>query len=526
MNENTINTRYQPVYHAHVGSGWANDPNGLVYYDGRLHLFYQHNPYASEWGPMHWGHVSSEDLVHWERHPIALVPEEVYENTGGCFSGTAIVTEEGKRLNLVYTGVGNGGQADGESFQQQCLATSEDGLHFEKYEKNPVIPTELLPDAVTNRADFRDPKVFREGDRYYCIAGVEKNLVLFTSADLKKWERIGLLFSTDQFVENGGPEGVLECPDYQKIDGRDILIMSPIGLTEDRKGLLQSLRFQSDRGEGEPAKPVQAAVWMTGKLDLAAGHFTLPEETPDVLSAMQELDAGFDFYAPETTKLPDGRTILIGWKEMWGRTYPTQEDGWCGSFTLPRELEIRQPAAADPSPAGRTDWLYQKPAREIYTWLSDAAEVRDVVLPDGQTQTLSGFRGDTLALDLLLDPGTAKEITIGVFASEDGARRTEIRYTPGTGTVTFDRTYSGRTILSNRGGECPSVVRETTVPGGMLHLEIFLDISCVEVFLADGLRVMTGNVYPEAGDTGIFFRAEGGEVRLAQAILRTHAIGD
>ena len=113
-----------------------------------------------------------------------------------------------------------------------------------------------------------------------------------------------------------------------------------------------------------------------------------------------------------------------------------------------------------------------------------------------------------------------------MFASEDGARRTEIRYTPGTGTVTFDRTYSGRTILSNRGGECPSVVRETTVPGGQLHLEIFLDISCVEVFLADGLRVMTGNVYPEAGDTGIFFRAEGGEARLVQAVLRTHAIGD
>lgn len=123
-------------YHFMAQTGWINDPNGLIYYKGRYHLFFQYNPYYGFWDYMHWGHAVSEDLVHWEYLPLALAPSESYDDhmRGGCFSGSAI--EHDGKLFLMYTGTKN----DGNGFEQsQCIAYSEDGIHFEKYEGNPVI---------------------------------------------------------------------------------------------------------------------------------------------------------------------------------------------------------------------------------------------------------------------------------------------------------------------------------------------------------------------------------------------------
>ena len=119
-------------YHFEPRTGWMNDPNGLIFYNGKYHAFFQHNPYKPVWGPMHWGHAVSDDLIHWEELEIALRPDMEYENTGGCFSGSAV--EKDGVLYLFYTSVSE------KLGQTQSVAISRDGVHFEKYEGNPVIP--------------------------------------------------------------------------------------------------------------------------------------------------------------------------------------------------------------------------------------------------------------------------------------------------------------------------------------------------------------------------------------------------
>ena len=155
--------RYRPRYHACVPVGWANDPNGLIFFGGEAHLFCQYNPYHPYWESMHWGHFVSTDLIRWEFLPVALAPDQKYDCGGGCFSGTAF-EHEGK-LILMYTGVA-------KDVQQQCIALSDDGITFEKAASNPVIPASLLPQGCSGR-DFRDPKVFEREGIFYCITGVK-----------------------------------------------------------------------------------------------------------------------------------------------------------------------------------------------------------------------------------------------------------------------------------------------------------------------------------------------------------------
>lgn len=128
--QNRIDQREKPVFHVTAPVGWMNDPNGFSIYQGRVHLFYQYHPYSSDWGPMHWGHFVSDDFVKWEGLPVALAPDSDYD-AAGCFSGSAIETDEGHVL--VYTGVMESEQEDGtkEVIQHQCLAIG-DGVSYEK----------------------------------------------------------------------------------------------------------------------------------------------------------------------------------------------------------------------------------------------------------------------------------------------------------------------------------------------------------------------------------------------------------
>lgn len=130
--QSEINPRWYPRYHLAARAGWMNDPNGLVWFDGWYHVFYQHHPYSTKWGPMHWGHARSKDLIHWEHLPVALAPEGPADKDG-CFSGSAVV--DGDTLALIYTGHKFHGSADTDDnlYQVQCLATSRDGIHFERH---------------------------------------------------------------------------------------------------------------------------------------------------------------------------------------------------------------------------------------------------------------------------------------------------------------------------------------------------------------------------------------------------------
>ena len=189
--EKMIAKEERPVFHLSARTGWMNDPNGFSFYDGKYHMFYQYHPYDSHWGPMHWGHAVSEDLLHWEYLPAALAPDEIYDRNG-CFSGSAVALPDGRQL-LMYTGVqqqrlANGGIRD---IQTQCLAVGN-GMDYEKYENNPVLDENDLPEGCS-ASDFRDPKVWRKEDGTYCCvvgnrpADGSGQILLFTSVDGFSW---------------------------------------------------------------------------------------------------------------------------------------------------------------------------------------------------------------------------------------------------------------------------------------------------------------------------------------------------
>ena len=213
--------KFRQDYHFMAETGWINDPNGLIYFKGKYHFFYQYNPYSGFWDCMHWGHAVSEDMIHWEYLPLALAPSEVYDDhsKGGCFSGSAI--EHDGKLFLIYTGTCN----NGNGFEQaQCIAYSEDGIHFEKYEGNPVI---TAPEGVPTDL-FRDPKIWKHDDTYYVVCGASKNgfaqARLYKSTDMFHWEFVNVL------AESRGEWGYMwECPDFYPVGDKYVLMFSPMG---------------------------------------------------------------------------------------------------------------------------------------------------------------------------------------------------------------------------------------------------------------------------------------------------------
>ncbi|XP_061377290.1 sucrose-6-phosphate hydrolase-like [Danaus plexippus] len=297
-----INQRYRPLYHVAPPVGWMNDPNGFAYHNGLFHLFYQFYPYDSKWGPMHWGHVTSTDLVHWKQKPTALIPEEEQ-----CFSGSGI--SDDNKLVLMYTGHV---LTEEEPFykQSQYLALSEDGVNFEKFNSNPIIES-----PPNNSPDFRDPKIWKHGNEFYAVIGSKDNgngtVLLYKSSNLKTWEYLSVL------GQSTGELGYMwECPDFFELDGKFILLMSPQGV----------------KANGDRYKNVYQTGYMVGTFDYNTSRF----ETDGVF---QELDYGHDFYAATTTEAKGSR-YLSAWFSMWEVTHPEDVDGWIGTTTLVRELRF------------------------------------------------------------------------------------------------------------------------------------------------------------------------------------------
>ena len=303
----------EPVFHITGERGWINDPNGLIYYNGQYHAFYQHYPDDIKWGPMHWGHVVSDDLTNWKYLPIALTPGDDCDKNG-CFSGSAIVYDG--KLWLMYTGfIENQG---GDSIRQvQCLAESSDGVSFKKH--GIVIGEELLPEGYAP-CDFRDPKVWYHNDSFWCIAAARRvdgrgRVLLYKSKDLFKWEYVNDLFGKDSLGT------MIECPDYNEALGY----------------MMFCEQFQPN--EGKEHLNIHTCRFAVGKIDYSTGRFV--EDSRGIV------DYGFDMYAPQTFA---GKPVFMGWLNMWDRNVPSAKYGFAGMLTLPRVVSIKD---------GR---LYQEPA--------------------------------------------------------------------------------------------------------------------------------------------------------------------
>lgn len=285
-------------YHFEPETGWINDPNGLCYYKGQYHAFFQYNPYAPWWDTMHWGHAISEDMIAWKQINTALFPDCEYENDGGCFSGSAI--EKDGNLHLYYTAVSK------QYGQAQATAVSEDGIHFVKDVRNPIIRN--LPfskDGEISR-DFRDPKVFRAFGKYYMVVGAckgeeEGQVLLYSSADMTNWQFKSVVYASCEWG------GTLECPDMFPLGDRWVLMFSAMKPT------------------------VAATVFVIGNFD--GQNFTPERVTYN--------EYGKDFYAPQSFAHKDGRRIMIGWFYHWGKQLPAGAKV-AGALSIPRELSLQK----------------------------------------------------------------------------------------------------------------------------------------------------------------------------------------
>jgi beta-fructofuranosidase len=322
----------QPAYHFFPITGWLNDPNGLIQYKGKYHMFYQFNPANPEWGPMHWGHAISDDLFNWNHLPVALYPEKTFDSNdiSGIFSGSAV--EKDGKLYLMYTQFFDPKCYENHEKEQQCIAYSDNGITFEKYSKNPVLPHP--PSTLFH--DFRDPKVWKgEDSNYYCVLGgggdnVGK-ILLYSSANLTDWKFENVLIEMDP--EEFGP--VLECPDFFKLDDRWVLLFSTGFLTE---GARKSYYIIGDFRENKfyPAD-------------------------------FGEIDLGNDIYAVQTFKDKTDRRILIGWIHTPERYNYTADEGWAGIMSIPRTLHLKN------------NLLVQTPVEEIKNLIQEEKqpEIKD-----------------------------------------------------------------------------------------------------------------------------------------------------
>jgi len=439
-----ISAEERPLFHLTPLVGWMNDPNGFCYYKGQYHLFYQYHPFSRSWGPMHWGHAVSDDLLKWTYLPCALAPD-TSADAGGCFSGSAVPLQDG-RLMLVYTGVQPAGTFRRET-QAQCVAFG-DGTDFEKSLLNPVVRHAHLPVGYSE-FDFRDPKAWLDtdgtirmvvGNRHEKRQGT---ILLLESRDGLDWHFVTEL---DASCEEYGR--MWECPDFFQLEGRQVLMVSP-----------QEMHAREEFHAG------YGTVALLGSYDGKDHRF--------IREKVQPVDHGLNFYAPQTTTAPDGRRIMIGWMDNWEACKEApRRHPWYAQMSVPRELRIEN---------GR---LCQRPVREIETLWKDSVIHEKVALRE--KMSLEGVRGRLMDLSVTLHAENSSCRRFNLRVAENAEHFILIRCDLARGELVFDRSRGGsrRDIAHTR--HVKAEVRE-----GRLRLRLLMDKESIELFINDGERVVT-----------------------------------
>lgn len=455
----------RPVFHVTPWIGWLNDPNGFSIYQGEYHLFYQYYPYDIHWGPTHWGHLKSKDFIQWERLPAALAPDTAYD-AQGVFSGSAVELPDGRQL-LMYTGV-QGKDNTPECHQTQCIAIG-DGINYQKYEHNPVITTDDIPETCFAK-DFRDPKIWwdQEEHCYFAVVGVRVAdssgaVALFSSKDGLSWNYVNILdYCRNEYGK------MWECPDFFEIGEKALLIVSP------QEMRAQDLTFHNGND----------VMCLIGTYDHTKHQFTRER--------VEAIDYGLDFYAPQTLKTTDGRRVLIGWMQAWETSHLCPQGAkWNGQMTTPRELTFDH------------GQLLQNPVKELAAYRQNSVIYTNV--PFQQHTELSGVSGRVLDMTVKVRPEHDQSLeyfTIRLAANE--AYNVALSYDPLRGTVCLDRTNSGF---------CYNIITKREAPvkdqGGKIDLRIILDRFSIEVFLNHGEQVMSACIYTPQEAEQIFFEAKG-----------------
>lgn len=465
-----VNKEYRLGYHIMAPANWINDPNGLIQYKGEYHAFYQHHPYDENWGPMHWGHVKSKDLVNWEHCPVALAPGDEFDK-GGCFSGSAV--EDDGNLVLIYTGHNYIDKEKDIFYENQNIAVSKDGgITFEKYENNPVI----AKPPVDSIHHFRDPKVWKHEDKWYMVVGnsTKDNIgrvILYTSSDLYKWDYVGTLATSK------GELGYMwECPDFFKLGDKYVLSFSPQGI-EKKDGKYPNL-FQTG--------------YIVGDYDYSNNKFEHGK--------FNEFDNGHDFYAVQTFSDDKGRRIAIGWMDMWESDMPTKKDGWCGALTLPRELTLSADNKIMMNPVEelktlREECILQEENIEVYENKSYELKTNERMMELNITFDLSEF--------------DAEKVGVKIKGSDE--EELSLNYNENISELILECSKCGK----DKDGARKAILNK----GKEISLRIFIDRSSVEVFVNNGEATMTSRIYPKNkfDELEIYSSGNGAKIKCIEA---------
>ncbi|GAB5553235.1 MAG: glycoside hydrolase family 32 protein [Saprospiraceae bacterium] len=499
--EESVDTYYQeqhrPQFHFSPPTMWMNDPNGMVYYEGEYHLFYQHYPDSNVWGPMHWGHAVSPDLVHWENLPIALYPDTL----GYIFSGSAVIDwnntsglgeTEGDSLRppmiAIYTYHDTARLAAGRNdFQTQGIAYSTDkGRSWEKYAGNPVIPnTEKI-------RDFRDPKVIwsEEYQKWIMVFAADDRSRFYSSPNLIDWK-----FLSDWGADIGAHGGVWECPDF-------------FPMTDQKSGATKWVLIQSLNPGGPNGG--SATQYFIGDFD--GENFQLDPDFQQALENGNEnamwIDYGRDNYAGVTwSDIPkaDGRRIFLGWMSNWNYARVVPTEIWRSAMTIPRTLSLRQ--------TSQGYRLLSQAVQELTQLRISTNTVESQTLDD--TLDLSELATPLMEIEVELDFPENGECEFGIELFNDQGETYRIGFDQAQNQYYSDRRKAGKIDFSDQFGAklhlAPAQISSST-----RKLHLFIDKASIELFADDGTLTMTDIFFPTLPFNGLRFYAQGGEVSLTE----------
>ncbi len=446
---------YRPQYHFTPEAHWMNDPNGMVYFDGEYHLFYQYYPEDIKWGPMHWGHAVSKDMLTWQHLPIALYPDSL----GLIFSGSAVIDKDntagfGKdAMVAIFTHHNMAGEKSGsKTYQNQSIAYSLDkGRTFKKYDGNPVIKNPGIK-------DFRDPKVrwHEESKSWVLILAAYDKALIYTSPNLKEWT---------QQSEFGivGDTRLWECP--------DLFPIKVAGSNETKWVLVTSIQKEAPNGG-------TATSYFVGDFD--GKKFTSDPKN------QEWLDYGTDNYAMVSwSNITDGRVLALGWMSNWQYAQDVPTEKWRSAMTLPRELSLYQ-----------VDGKYRlrsNPVKEIVSILDKPIELTPKVYK-AEALILEGNNMQQCKLSLTFKKPTSSIITLR-FSNPQG-EFLDIGYDAKSSKYFIDRTNAGKSDFSKifaAKHEAPANYNHETI-----DMSIFMDRSSIELFADEGQCVMTDIVFPSS----------------------------
>ena len=537
----------KPKLHFTAPYHWINDPNGLIYYKGNYHIFYQHFPYDNRWGTMHWGHAITKDFVNFEHLPIALYPSKDFDRNG-CFSGSAI--EIDGQLYLYYTAIkyakenpsnvhnqysdddlrasqalvvsSDGIHFDNVKNKKQIIPMiqeaylgdyrhtrdpkvwkkqdgkyamvigskvayeddycgkalfyeSEDGIHFEKYEGNPVL---TAPEGIPTDM-FRDPKVWKHEDTYYMVCGASRNnrgmALLYRSKNMLNWEFFNVL------AESRGEWGFMwECPDFYPIGDKYVLTFSPM-----------------DSGD-------HTSVYLVGDFDYETGSF--------YSHVSGEINWGFDYYAPQSFLAPDGRRIMVGWANewewmpSWKDWGPTYKEGWCGFFNIPMEVRLMKDST-----------LQFLPIKEIESLRQGGQFWDNLVVTEDE-------------LELKAGDGVTFELKMKIDLEKTDADKLEFTLRCGEGKKTvcmFDFKKAEMTVnRNNADGWSRGISRSVMYLNNNKELDVHIlsDQSSLEIFTSEYQNNHSNNIFAGNFQNQLKVRAYGGSVAIKD--IETYGLKD